>query len=180
VPLPGDTTPAVLLTGLPSSGKTTLGSALVARLRDAGTKAQLLDGDELRRRLPPELGFSRHDREAQAQRAGYIASLLAQHEIVPVLALVLPYAASREQLAAALGPHCLEVHLTAPVATLVARDTADVYRRAVASGDPHYATVIDPYEVPRDPALRLDTSARAVGPCVDQIVGLLSEIRYAR
>ena len=173
MPRPTDPTPAVLLTGLPSVGKTTIGGSIVAELQRRTLPVHLLDGDELRRRLPPDLGFSRADREAQAERAGYIATVLQQHGVVPVLALVLPYAASRRRLMGRLGPRCVEVHLTAPLPRLVERDTRSVYRRAAASGDAHYAAILEPYEVPEEPTLRLDTDTLSLEACVTAIVEIL-------
>jgi adenylylsulfate kinase-like enzyme len=171
--------PAVLLTGLPSSGKTTLGNLVVAELRRRDRRAHLLDGDELRQRLPPRLGFSRADREAQAGRAGYIASVLRQHHVMPVIALVIPYATSRRDLAAALDGECVEVHLTAPLTTLVARDTRGIYRRTAESGDARYAAVVEPYETPERPTLRLDTNTLGIQPCVDAILRLLCDLTTA-
>jgi adenylylsulfate kinase len=53
----------IWLTGLPASGKTTIVSALDKRLRALGLLVETLDGDEVRRSLSSDLGFSREDRE---------------------------------------------------------------------------------------------------------------------
>ena len=45
--------PALLLTGNPSSGKSTLAVAVAAALDRQDIACEVLDGDELRQRLPP-------------------------------------------------------------------------------------------------------------------------------
>ena len=48
----------VWLTGLPASGKTTVARKLKEYLQSRGLRVELLDGDEVRRWLSPEAGFS--------------------------------------------------------------------------------------------------------------------------
>lgn len=66
----------VWLTGLPSAGKSTLARELAPRLRAAGRRVEVLDGDEIREFLSAGLGFSREDRHTNVQRIGFVAQLL--------------------------------------------------------------------------------------------------------
>ncbi len=50
---------SILLTGLPGAGKTTMALGLEAELLRHGHSVTVLDGDELRRQLSSDLGFSR-------------------------------------------------------------------------------------------------------------------------
>ncbi len=52
--------------GLSGSGKTTVAREVGRRLRGAGWRVELLDGDEVRQMFSPELGYSRKDREIHA------------------------------------------------------------------------------------------------------------------
>jgi len=52
----------IWITGLPASGKSTVGRLLKKRLIKMGYRVEHLDGDEVRRWLSPEAGFSRDDR----------------------------------------------------------------------------------------------------------------------
>lgn len=51
------------LTGLSGAGKTTISLILERRLAGEGYRVQLLDGDEIRQGLSPELGYSKEERE---------------------------------------------------------------------------------------------------------------------
>ena len=83
-PRTGTRTPGATLwlTGLPSAGKTTLATALAARLEDEGVRrVELLDGDEVREFLSKGLGFTREDRDTNVLRIGWVAAALARHGV---------------------------------------------------------------------------------------------------
>lgn len=145
------------LTGLPSAGKTTIGSELLPLLRARGWNVELLDGDEVRRGLSADLGFDRAAREAHAARVTYIAKLLARNGVIPIVALISPYARSRARARAEIG-RFVEVHVTTPIEICEQRDVKGLYRRARAGELREMTGVDDPYEVPERPEIRVDTA----------------------
>lgn len=86
----------VWLTGLPSSGKTTIATALAERLRGDGHRVEVLDGDVIRSFLSVSLGFSREDRDTNVQRIGLVAEILARNRITALVPVIAPYRNSRE------------------------------------------------------------------------------------
>jgi adenylylsulfate kinase len=157
--------PGVLLTGQPSSGKSTLALALARELATTGVPCEVIDGDELRTRLPPPLGFSRADREHQFARALFVAEMLAAHGIVPLLALVAPYTAERERARRTFAaPGWVEVFLDPPVDVCIARDSRGLYRRLAGRGGRELIAreVFDVYERPTAASLRIDTARVSV------------------
>jgi adenylylsulfate kinase len=86
----------VWLTGLPSSGKTTLAQALASRLTREGNRVEVLDGDEIRTFLSAGLGFTREDRDTNVQRIGLVAEVLARNGILVLVPVIAPYEDSRE------------------------------------------------------------------------------------
>lgn len=58
------------LTGLPGAGKSTLARGVAARLREAGARVEVLDGDVVRESLSKGLGFSKADRDTNVRRIG--------------------------------------------------------------------------------------------------------------
>src|SRR4051812_31497202 len=85
----------VWLTGLPGAGKTTIARTVARRLSAGGCPAVILDGDELRKGVCADLGFSAHDRIENVRRVGEIAKLLVDQGFVVLCALVSPYRVSR-------------------------------------------------------------------------------------
>lgn len=162
----------VWLTGLPSSGKTTIASHLANRLRDGGLRVEVLDGDELRRNLNQDLGFSRQDRAENVRRIGFVANLLARNGVVVLVPVIAPDAASRAEVRArqeAVGLLFVEVHVATPVDVCAARDVKGLYAEQRA-GRLHGLTGVDaPYDVPVNPDLRLDTEGRTVAESADEV-----------
>lgn len=164
------------LTGLPSAGKTTLALALADRLRADGVDVEILDGDEVRTHLSAGLGFSRADRDTHVDRIGFVAELLARHGVVVLVPVIAPYAQARDDVREhhrARGTRLLQVHVSTPIETCAQRDVKGLYARAFRGEISSMTGVDDPYEIPVDPDLRIDTAGGDKADAVDQLVRLL-------
>ncbi|HET7489635.1 MAG TPA: adenylyl-sulfate kinase [Acidimicrobiales bacterium] len=152
----------VWLTGLPSSGKTTLARRLGARLREAGHRVEVIDGDAVRTELGRGLGFSREDRAENVRRVGYVANLLCRNGVVVVCALVSPYRRERDEVRARHDGRFMEVHVSTPVATCAERDVKGLYARQRAGLVRGLTGVDDPYEPPERPEVVVPTHLQTV------------------
>jgi adenylyl-sulfate kinase len=145
------------LTGLPSAGKTTLAHQIALLLHERGYPVELLDGDEIRKGLSADLGYDRAGREGHAARVAFVAKLLARNGVVPIVALISPYASSRARARSEIG-RFVEVYVSTPIDVCERRDVKGLYKRARA-GEIHDMTgVNDPYEPPESPEVVIDTS----------------------
>lgn len=148
----------IWITGLPSAGKSTLGTAVEERLVALGRGAYLLDGDDLRCGLCSDLGFAREDREENVRRVGELARLLADAGTVAIAALVSPYAQMREHVRERHeqdGLPFFEVFVDTPVKLCAERDPKGLYKRAYAGELDGFTGVDDPYQEPTDPELHI-------------------------
>jgi adenylyl-sulfate kinase len=165
----------IWITGLPSSGKSTMGAAVEERLVEQGRSAYLLDGDNLRCGICGDLGFSREDREANVGRVGELARLFADSGAIAVVALVSPYEHTRREVRDRHqrdGLPFFEVFIDTPVALCAERDPKGLYARARAGNLDGFTGVDDPYQPPQNPDLRL-TPTLALPAAVDAVLGLL-------
>jgi adenylylsulfate kinase len=155
----------IWLTGLPSSGKSTLAQAAAAMFTADGYSTEILDGDDLRAHLSRDLGFSKEDRIENVRRIGFIARILARNGIVALVPVIAPYVAGRDHVRdmhSAEGVPFIEVYVATPLQVCLSRDVKGLYGRQ-ARGEIHGVTgVDDPYEVPIAPDVEVDTSLLTV------------------
>jgi len=167
----------VWFTGLSGAGKSTLSRRLATELRQRGRHATVLDGDEIRACLSPELGYSRADREANVRRVGFIAKLLAEAGACAITATISPYRALRDEQRRSIE-NFFEVYCHCELDVLSARDPKGLYRRAMAGELQNFTGVSDPYEPPLDPEVELDTGLENEDECVAKIMGTLHRCGY--
>lgn len=169
----------VWLTGLPGSGKTAVARSLEKTLKDRGLKVEVLDGNEIRERLSPELGFSKKDREIHARRVAYIAKLLARNGVSVIVALISPYRSFRAYARREIGDF-VEVYVKCSLETCMRRDTKGLYERALRGEITNLTGLQDPYEEPLNPEVVVDTDVESPEEGVNKIVGKLAELGYLR
>ena len=63
----------------PGAGKSTLARALEARFISVDVDVEVLDGEDIRKVLSSDLGFTKADRDAHVRRVGHVAQMLRQH-----------------------------------------------------------------------------------------------------
>ena len=166
---------AILLTGLPAAGKSTLAQALHAELFARGLQSVVLDGDGLRVGLNRDLGFSDSDRQENIRRASELASLLVENGQIVILAMIAPLVELRDVFARRLGDDYREVWCSATLAVCEQRDPKGHYARARRGELAGFTGVSAPYQAPVDAALVLDTGIQTVEACLDRLLTWLGE-----
>jgi bifunctional enzyme CysN/CysC len=148
----------IWMTGLPSSGKSSIAHAVEESLLQAGRSAYVLDGDNLRHGLNGDLGFSDEDRAENVRRTAHVARLMADAGTVAIVSLVSPFAADRNQareLVESEGLPFYEVWVSTPVEECEKRDPKGLYAKARAGELKGFTGVDGPYEAPLSPDLEL-------------------------
>jgi sulfate adenylyltransferase len=151
----------VFFTGLSGSGKSTIANVLRVKLLEMGGRpVTLLDGDIVRKHLSSELGFSREHRDINIRRIGFVGSEITKNGGIAICAPIAPYDVVRKQVRAMIQPHggFVLVYLATPLATCEARDRKGLYAKARAGLLPQFTGISDPYEVPTDAEIVIDTT----------------------
>ncbi len=149
----------IWLTGLSGAGKSTVANLLAKRLRAAGGKVEILDGDVVRTNLSKGLGFSKEDRDTNIRRIGFVCGLLSRNGVIAIAAAISPYSRVRNEVRATTA-NFVEVFTDCPLETLVKRDVKGLYKKALAGEIKNFTGVSDPYEVPENPEVRTDSSTQ--------------------
>lgn len=150
----------VWLTGLPSSGKTTLGTGLKQFFFTTNINVILLDGDEVRKSICSDLGFSENDRSENIRRVAAIAKLMNDQGFVVICCFVSPLISIREMAKQIIGEdRFCEVFVDAKVETCNKRDVKGLYKKANSGIIKDLTGVSAPYENPVSPTIHINTDA---------------------
>jgi adenylylsulfate kinase len=173
----GDSGFVIWLTGLPGSGKTTMATFLENDLRNRGLKVETLDGDEVRKNLSPDLGFSKIDRELHARRVTYVSLLLSRNGVISIVALISPFHSRRDYARHRIG-RCGEGWVRCPVETCRKRDPKGLYKQAQEGKVSNLTGMQDPYEPPINPEVIIDTEHERPDACGRKIIASLKDLKY--
>jgi len=173
----------IQLTGLSGSGKTTLANRMKFLFSHQSTKIEVIDGDEYRKTLCSDLGFSKEDRFENIRRLGKLAAELMSDQCFPIISAINPFEILRLELKNNYGAST--VWIKCAVDTLIHRDTKGLYKRALLPNDHpdklHNLTGInDVYELPAAPDLIIDTSVDTIDQSAEKLYRFILALNPAR
>lgn len=164
--------------GRPAAGKSTVAARVAERLRRETTApVDNLDGDGLRERLHPDLGFTESDRRTNNRRTAEVCRLLVKNGVVTVAAQIAPFADARataREIVREAG-ELVVVHVACPLAVARERDPKGLYERAEAGEIPNFTGVSHPFERPTDPDLRVETDSQTPVESTDAVLSHLDD-----
>ena len=163
----------VFFTGFSGSGKSTIANALMVKLMEMGGRpVTLLDGDIVRKNLSSELGFSKEHRDLNIRRIGYVASEITKNGGIAICAPIAPYATTRRAVredVEKFGAFC-EVHVATSIEECERRDRKGLYKLAREGKIKEFTGISDPYDIPENPELSVETENVEVDNCAHQIL----------
>lgn len=169
----------VWFTGMSGAGKSTIANLLEVELYKMGLKTYLLDGDNLRKGLNSDLGFSNEDRSENIRRVGEVSKLMLDAGLVTLASFVSPILRDRELVKALVGDGSfIEVYVKCPLEICETRDPKGLYKKARNREVTLMTGVDSSYEEPVNPALILETDKRSRELCVQSIIKYLVDNGY--
>ncbi|MEZ5690035.1 MAG: adenylyl-sulfate kinase [Rickettsiales bacterium] len=156
--------------GLSGSGKSTIAKMLQKRLFDKGYQVFVLDGDNIRKGLNRDLGFSVQDRAENLRRVAEVAALFAKSGVIVISAFISPTRESRTAARSIAPNYFHNIHIKASLETCEKRDVKGLYAKARAGEIAEFTGISAPYEEPSSPDLVLDTENLSVEACVEQLL----------
>jgi bifunctional enzyme CysN/CysC len=164
----------VWFTGLPGSGKSTLGKMLEAKLHTAGHHTYMLDGDNIRHGLNRDLGFTDADRVENIRRVGEMARLFVDAGLIVICAFISPFQAERQIVRDRCGEgEFFEVFVDTPIEECMRRDPKGLYRKARSGQLRNFTGFDSPYERPIQPDLALNTVKHSAEELVEVVMARL-------
>lgn len=169
----------IWFTGLSSAGKTTIAQLLAKILREQGVPVVTIDGDEFRKSLSADLGFSIAHRQENIRRAAQVARLVVQSNVTAICSFISPTIQIREQARSIIGYNrFIEVYVSTPLDICMQRDTKGLYQKASEGLIKNLTGINSPYEPPLNPDCTLDASHKTPEESVKQLFNCITQKFY--
>lgn len=167
----------IWLTGLPSSGKSTIAKYLARKFKRQHIPVVVLDGDIIRKHLWNDLGFTKKDRIVNLKRVIFLAKLLTRSNIVVITAFVSPYTFIRRYARRQLK-NFIEVYVSCPLDVCRSRDVKGLYKKAQSGAVKNFTGISHPYEKPVHPEVIVQTDKLSVSQCANTIVQYILNSKF--
>ena len=164
----------IWFTGLSGAGKSTIAHALEDRLHKNKIRTYVLDGDNIRRGLCKDLGFSDKDRTENIRRIGEVSLLMMETGVIVLTAFISPFIKDRQIVRelAAQGDF-IEVYCDASLNVCESRDTKGLYKKARAGQISEFTGISSAYEAPENAELIIKSGQDSIESCVAIILNYL-------
>lgn len=159
----------IWLTGLPSSGKTTLSRELYDKLKEKNYHPARLDGDDVRKGLCNDLGFSAKDRKENLRRIAHVSRLFNQNGNIVIASFVSPTNELREYITDIIGNIKL-IYVKCSLEECERRDMKGMYAKARKGEIKDFTGIGSPFEEPYNADVIVDTENSNIEKCVNQII----------
>jgi bifunctional enzyme CysN/CysC len=170
-------TPKVIwFTGLSGSGKSSIANILEKKLQSLGRHTITLDGDNIRHGLNRDLGFTEADRVENIRRVGELAKLMLDGGLICITSFISPFESERSMARTLVSENeFIEVFVDTPLSVCEQRDVKGLYAKARAGEIPNFTGISSPFEAPKNPEIRIDTTNISAEEAANQIVEFLSK-----
>ncbi|WP_457602291.1 adenylyl-sulfate kinase [Nitratifractor sp.] len=155
-------------TGLPLSGKTTIADLVYEKLRSLQVPIERIDSSDVRK-LIPDIGYSREERNRHMQRIGHLIQRLQNNSVSTVASFVSPYRESRKAIRQMVKNNIV-VYVKADLETCKKRDYKGVYEKAERGELKNFTGISDVYEEPQHAEIVIDTEKLSPEEAADIIV----------
>ena len=165
----------IWFTGLSGSGKSTIANALEKELHTQGRRTYTLDGDNVRKGLNKDLGFTDADRVENIRRVAEVAKLMMDAGLIVITAFISPFRDEREMARELIGSeNFIEVFMDTPLEVCEKRDSKGLYKKARAGNLPNMTGIDSNYEPPIAPHVTFSTETHSVAESVNHLIEILS------
>ena len=167
----GNDSKVLWFTGLSGSGKSTIASLVQERLYLSGRHCYMLDGDNIRLGLNSDLNFSEEGRKENIRRIAEVAKLFIDSGAITICSFISPFELDRENAKNIIQEdNFIEIYVKCSLEECEKRDVKGLYKKARAGEIPNFTGISSPYEEPKNPSIKIDTTNQSIEDCVENII----------
>ena len=168
--------------GLSGSGKTTLAKSVQEYFSTKNVAIEVIDGDEYRKFLCSDLGFTKQDRNTNIRRLAFIAAKLSKHKVIPIISAINPYEEVREEVRR-VYQDVKTIYIKCSLEKLIDRDVKGLYSRALLPPDHpdkinNLSGVNDPFEIPTNADLIIETDKQTISESIRKLIAFIEKNRF--
>ncbi|WP_299127932.1 adenylyl-sulfate kinase [uncultured Winogradskyella sp.] len=162
-------------TGLSGSGKSTIANVVEQKLFQNDIKTYTLDGDNIRKGINKDLGFSPEDRTENIRRIAEVSKLMIDAGLVVLGAFVSPYKKDRENIKSIVKDvNFVEIFINTSVEECERRDVKGLYKKARAGEIKNMTGISAPYEAPENPDIEIKTENESIEAAAQRVVDFIT------
>ena len=166
----------IWFTGLSGSGKSSIANILEKKLQSLGNHTITLDGDNIRHGLNRDLGFTEVDRVENIRRVGEVAKLMLDSGLICITSFISPFESERYMARSLVSENeFIEVFVDTPLSICEQRDVKGLYAKARSGEIPNFTGISSPFESPKNPEIRIDTTNTSAEDAANQIIEFISK-----
>lgn len=162
-------------TGLSGSGKSTLARELAKILRKEKFIVEIIDGDQFRKKMHSDLGFSPEEIKLNNKTViKYCLNNLSSFNFI-LVCVIAPFEKTRYLARKILGKYYIEVFCKAPLKVCIERDIKGLYKKALEGKIKNFIGLHKnvPYEIPKHSDITINTHKLNIQQSLEKIIKLL-------
>jgi len=160
----------IWFTGMHGAGKSTIAAGLAERLRKGKIPVVIVDGDEIRKMVSSDLGYTAAERNEHMKRVAGICKIISENGVIAIASVASPTESSREYAKGVLKKMLL-VYVKCPFEICRKRDVKGHYKKAEKKekGFENFLGMSSKYEEPKNPDLTLNTDNESIEESIGKL-----------
>ncbi|MGA1820771.1 MAG: adenylyl-sulfate kinase [Thermoplasmatota archaeon] len=167
----------IWITGPSGAGKTYLADGLKKYFEEHGVPLEIFDGDSVRKRLYPDIGFSAEARRMHNEVVINHARLMTKYGVPNIVSLISPFRDVRDKARTEIG-NFVEVMVESTKEVRIERDPKGLYAKAIAGEITNLTGYDGVYEEPLHPEVTVYSHRQTLEEEVEAVVSKCKELGF--
>ena len=167
----------IWLTGPSGAGKTYLANGLKKYFEENNMPLEIFDGDSVRKKLYPDIGFSAEARKMHNKVVINHARLMTKHGVPNIVSLISPFKGIRDQAREDIG-NFIEVMIESTKEVRIERDPKGLYAKAIAGEISNLTGYDGVYEPPVNPEVTVYSHQQTLEEEIEAVISKCKELGF--